>query len=87
MPAWLAGWGTPTGWGLAGIFFLLVVTGRLVPVSTHRREVAAETRRAEDWKEAATLERTRGEIQAAKDDEILDLLRTLTKAPTGRESA
>lgn len=62
-----------------------MATGRLIPVSTLRREVGAETRRAEDWKEAHALERKAREIQAQKDDEILDLLRALTKAPTGRE--
>jgi hypothetical protein len=72
--------------GVVFFFVVLLATGRLVPVSTLRRELDAAVRRAEDWKEAHALERKAREIQAAKDDEILNLLRTLTAAP-GREPA
>jgi hypothetical protein len=67
--------------GVVFFFVILLATGRLVPVSTLRRELDAAITRAEDWKEAHALERKAREIQAAKDDEILNLLRTLTSAP------
>lgn len=87
MGLWDSAWAQLGAVGLLGVFVLAILTGRLVPLSTLRRELEAETRRAEDWKETASLERAARQIQAQKDDEILGLLRTLTAAPTGREPA
>ena len=82
MPLFDAAWAQLGAVGILAFVVVLIVTGRLIPLSTHRREVAAADQRAADWKESWQLERAAREIQAQKDDEILMLLRSLTaRAP------
>lgn len=83
----LTQWATPTGWGLVGVFVLLVATGRLIPVKTVNRELARADKEATDWKETAQLERKAREIQATTDDEILGLLRAMNTPADRRAPA
>jgi hypothetical protein len=45
-----------TGWSLAGLLFLLMATGRLVPLRTVRREQEMLEREASGWKAAHDTE-------------------------------
>lgn len=86
MPPELAQYATPSLGGLCALFVLLVLTGRLIPLSTVKRELAAADKRAEDYQEIATLEREARKIDAAKADEILALLQAMNM-PGRREPA
>lgn len=61
--------------GLLAATVWLVFTGRLVPRRVHERAVAAEERRAADWKEAYQAELQRAEIRDRQMDEILAAIR------------
>lgn len=69
----LTQWATPSLGGLLGIGVLLILTGKLVPVSTLRREVDQERRRG-DFLEKAN------EKQGEQLDRALDALRTTEAA-------
>lgn len=72
MPSWpeVAQFATPSLGGLLALVVVLVLTGRLVPLSTLRREVRAEQSRTDDYKAAA-------EAANARADKTMDHLREL----------
>lgn len=59
-----------TGWSLAGLLFLLMALGRLVPLRTVRREQEQLEREAKGWKAAHDTE-------SAQLDTVLAELRKL----------
>lgn len=69
----LTQWATPSLGGLLGIGVLLILTGKLVPVSTLRREVEQERHRGD------FLEKV-NEKQGEQLDRALDALRTTEAA-------
>lgn len=58
---------TPIGFGLGvvALVYWLLITGRLVPRSTHDRIVAVQKERGDEWKETALdLRKTNGVVVA-----------------------
>lgn len=49
------------GWGIVGIFVLLIAFGKLIPLSSARREIKLYEERANDFKEAITKVDARNE--------------------------
>lgn len=76
----LAKWATPSLGGLCATFVLLIMTGRLVPVSTVRRLLDQERRRADDFKAAADAQGTRADKLVEQQDELLTLGRTAVQS-------
>lgn len=69
-------------YGWAGLAFLMlaaavwmVFTDRLVPGRAHRRALAAEKQRGDDWHAAWEAEVKRGEVHDAQMNEILAFVR------------
>lgn len=46
---------SPAGFGLGvvAVFYWLLATGRLIPRSSHERELAVSNKRGDEWKETA----------------------------------
>ena len=58
---------TPIGFGIGvvALFYWLLATGRLIPRSSHERELGVANRRGDEWKETALAERSgRHEVSA-----------------------
>lgn len=69
----LTQWATPSLGGILAIGILLILTGKLIPVSTLEREVEQERRRA-DYLEKAN------EKQTEQLDRLIETLRTTEAA-------
>jgi hypothetical protein len=78
---------TPTLGGLLSLFVLLILGGRLVPVSTLRREVDAERQRAEDFKAAHQAADQRADKLLEQQDQLLAYARTADAALTALRAA
>jgi len=50
---------TPIGFGIGvvAVFYWLLATGRLIPRSSHERELAVANKRGDEWKETALEQR------------------------------
>jgi hypothetical protein len=79
--------GTPTLGGLLGLCILLILGGRLVPVSTLRRELEAEHQRAEDFKAAHQAADQRADKLLEQQDQLLAYARTADAALTALRAA
>lgn len=86
MPLFDSAWAQLGAVGVVILFVVAILTGRLVPLSTVRRELAAADKRANDYQEIAALEREARKIDAAKADEILALLKAMN-VRSAREAA
>lgn len=67
---------TPSLAGLLTLVILLILTGRLVPLGTHTREIAAANRRADDYKAAGEADRARADKLADSLSEMLPYMKT-----------
>ncbi len=67
---------------LAGLAVLLVLLGRLIPLRSHTRELAASNRRADEWKDAYYTERARGDLLASQLADILGAVKSVSREPT-----
>lgn len=76
----LTQWATPSLGGLLGIGVLLILTGKLVPVSTLRREIDQEKQRAEDYKAAWTAADQRADKLLEQQEQLLSYARTADAA-------
>jgi hypothetical protein len=83
----LTAWATPSLGGLCALFVLLVMTGRLVPLSTLRREIDAERQRAEDFKAAHAAADQRADKLLEQQEQLLSYARTADAALTALRSA
>ncbi len=83
----LTRWATPSLGGLCALFVLLVMTGRLVPVSTLRRELDAANQRAEDYKAAWESTDARADKLVEQQDQLLTYARTADAALSALRAA
>ncbi len=68
---------------LAGLAVLLVLLGRLIPLRSHLRELAAANTRAAEWKAAWATERARADVLAGQLAHILGAVDTVSsREPT-----
>lgn len=63
-------------WGLAGLVLLAVLFGRLIPRSTHERELAQAAARGDEWRDIAQRQDARNDLLTAQVGELLELART-----------
>jgi hypothetical protein len=71
------------GLGSFGILaILLILTGRLIPIRTHEREMAREQQRGDDWHAAWQATEQRADEQQGQLAEILMAVRQ--RPPAGR---
>lgn len=64
------------GLGTIGLLsILLILTGRLIPVRTHEREMAREQKRGDDWHAAWEATEQRAEERDGQLGEILAIVR------------
>lgn len=61
--------------GLGLLAILLVLTGRLIPLRTHEREMAREQKRGDDWHSAWESTEARAEERDGQLGEILAIVR------------
>lgn len=64
------------GWGVVLLLVLMVMTGRLIPVKTHDRELARETKRGDDFKDALAAAQSAHQMESQQLGEILSFVRT-----------
>lgn len=65
---------TPAGFGIGvvAIFYYLLATGRLIPRSSHEREMNQSNKRGDEWKDTALTERAAREKTSGQLDLALD---------------
>lgn len=64
---------TPLGFGLGVVVvvYLLRITGKLIPKSTHERELATHKMRGDEWKETALEHRKVNEILRTQNGDLI----------------
>lgn len=70
---------TPIGFGIGvvALFYLLLATGRLIPKSSHERELATANKRGDEWKETALDSRKLNREITRQNTELLEGSRTV----------
>jgi hypothetical protein len=74
-----------SGWPAFFLTCLLVVFGRLVPATTHKRELAREIKRGDDLKEALDATIAAHLVEAHQLAEVLSFVR-VARAAAGRKA-
>lgn len=72
------------GLGTFGLLsMLLILTGRLIPIRTHDREMSAEAKRGDDWRAAYQAESARADEVSGQLAQILSAVQQ--RQITGRQ--
>lgn len=65
---------TPIGFGLGvvAIVYWLLISGRLIPRSSHERELAVSNKRGDEWKETANTFRDANAILLGQNGDLIE---------------